>query len=219
LEAGPGQNTAFYIQSLRAGIVRQIWNSIGITLQGLSYVYHDSPVLRERSHAFEAAQLTINEILKLDQNGKIALVFKGYVRGGIEARDPTQNENVAAIARLAGHSPQQTETTAGGWLQTGGSIGVRIIDRLLASFFADYSGFSSMGGPGYGHSSRSLLSLGATLRYDFNDAISIQAYFQDNALSQSDTYNRNGGTAQSVSFSLEQSQESYEGGLNFIVRY
>ncbi len=74
------------IEEIKAGIIRGVFNSAGITLQAGSYVFENLENQYGKVHALEIMSLTFNGAFDLVSEKKLELIVKGFVNIGVSPK-------------------------------------------------------------------------------------------------------------------------------------
>ena len=119
------------VQTIRAGVVRFVMQTLGITVQLGTYTFENYRHTLGVRHAFSLASVNINEALRLDHNGRFVIVLKGFL-------DADAGTTISALPALQAARDATNWPGNGSVMRVGGraqgSVGVRFFDRLLLEF-------------------------------------------------------------------------------------
>ncbi|OFZ83123.1 MAG: hypothetical protein A2583_12865 [Bdellovibrionales bacterium RIFOXYD1_FULL_53_11] len=133
---GDWQKDAALLKDLKAGIARFIFQPTGFTLQLASFVMKNFDHNHGTLLGVEVAGLTYSHAAEAMDDGKLDIIVKGRVAfGGGDMnlkRNRTYNDTKGELMIETQMAPSRFGSF---FLETGGSLGIRIAKRVLVEFF------------------------------------------------------------------------------------
>jgi len=146
--AGGWEKDPAVVKDLKAGLARFVFNPEGFTLQIASFVMKNFDNRNGRFLGVEAAGLTYNTALALVGDGRLDLVIKGRVGlggGDLSLRQNSRYKDATDEMRPLIDTDVDRRWDRWGtfYVESGGSIGLRIAKRVLAEFFGGVNYYKS----------------------------------------------------------------------------